>query len=136
MTKEKRDKGTVRLATYWYYISRGWPIVYLMMLLVVLGSQALLTYSALWLSQWGSAAYLGLTSQDNMWYLGRYAIFVVCGAFSTLVNMMLNLESRTKAAKVIIRSLARWCCSSAHPPSPSPLPSDYPQGTDYLGPER
>ena len=100
MTTEKRDRGSVRWKTYWYYISRGHPIIYLLMMLVVLGSQALLVYSNIWLAQWGTASYAPLSDERNFYYLGRFSIFVVMGSFATFINMNLNLEHRTKAAKV------------------------------------
>ena len=101
MTTEKRDKGSIRWRTYWYYVSRGHPTIYAAMLMVTLGSQALLTYANIWLSLWGTASLAGLSARENFFYLGRYSLFVVFGSFSTFVNMNLNLEHRTKAAKVI-----------------------------------
>ena len=99
---EPKGKGSIQLDVYWYYISRGHPIIYFIMLLVSLGSQALSTYSNIWLSSWGSAAYSQhLPKAKNLYYLNIYTLLAVLGSFTQFINMNLNLEHRVKAAKVI-----------------------------------
>ena len=112
MTTEKKATGSVRLGVYWYYISRGHPFIYVLMLLVVLGSQGLSTYAAVWLSMWGTASYHQITEARSFYYLHIYATFVILGTFATFINMNLNLEHRTKAAKRIHHDLFKRVVSA------------------------
>lgn len=112
MTTEAKAKGSVRLRVYWYYISRGHPFIYVLMLLVVLGSQGMSTYAAVWLSMWGTASYHGISEARSFYYLHIYAIFVMLGTFATFINMNLNLEHRTKAAKRIHEDLFKRVVSA------------------------
>jgi ATP-binding cassette subfamily C (CFTR/MRP) protein 1 len=106
MSAEHKAKGRIRWGTYWFYISRGRPEIYVLMISVVLASQVLSTYANVWLSSWGEASSAGaLSKSQNYYYLNRYTLLALAGSCTGLINMNLNVEHRTKAAKYIHKEL-------------------------------
>ena len=106
LTTEFKHKGSVRFNVYWFYISKGKPFIYGLMMLTTLCSQALQNYASIWLATWGSVSYnKRFTSTENFVYLGVYAGLVIGGSFSTFINMNLNLEHRIRSAKAIHKLL-------------------------------
>jgi ATP-binding cassette subfamily C (CFTR/MRP) protein 1 len=112
MSAEFKAKGRIRWKTYWFYISRGRPEIYVLMISIVLVSQVLSIYANMWLSLWGEASSSSqqlnqqqLSKHENYYYLTRYTVLACFGSCTGLINMNLNVEHRTKAAKFIHKEL-------------------------------
>lgn len=128
MSEEERSEGTVSRHVYYHYFSVGGFHHLALVVLICLGAQASVSYSAFYLSDWGKATIIQqmkakfceqtnyvycdaqpLSSEDNISYLNMYAwlmmIYLAGSCLRSIFTIALGVNASRKMHRTLLRRI-------------------------------
>lgn len=118
LTTEEQSDGVVNWRMYGLYWRHGGYIFVFLSLLVSIGGSGSYTYSSFAILNWGIKAYIAdlegdsLSTQENIYYLNRYALFCSMAIVSATLRTFLFIVLGIRASKKIHTLLLKGVLSS------------------------